>query len=183
MLELAHSMTFTEEKIVTNSDSKSVYKMDVYEEFITWSALPPVGREGLGIQTQKDFISTYKLGVNTPGRWKRRPDFPDRVRSLRHEWGLEKTGAVLEGIYLSAMKGNASSQKLWLQYFCDFTTTKGSQTNKAEISPSDIRFLIEALPEPLKSKHRSHLLDLLNDASAVYEADPRNAIWEEVDRT
>ena len=49
--------------------------------------------------------------------------------------------------------------------------------NSVHISPGDIRFLIDALPEPLKSRNYIRLREILDDSSAAQQAgqliDPR----------
>lgn len=158
---------------MTNRDNKAPKRVDIYEEFVLWSAMPPRERGKLGIETQEEFVEFYNIGINTPTAWKRRPDYEARVTAIRHEWAFDRTGAVIEGIYLSALKGNPFSQKLWLQYFHGFTEkAEVNVANKVEITVNDIRFIIEALPEPLKSKHYGYLRDLLADSTAF--ADARN---------
>lgn len=147
------------------------YKLELYDEYIRWYALPLEAKKEIGMVTQSAFADHYKIAFNTTTAWKRRPDFIAKVRALRQDWGFERTGDVLNGMYKAAVKGNPNSQKLWLQYFEDFTE-KSEQTNvnRVEIGVNDIRFIIEQLPEPLKSKHYANLRDLLDDADAVRNA-------------
>jgi hypothetical protein len=65
-----------------------------------------------------------------------------------------------------------------MQLFEGFTEkTESTEIKKVEVGVNDIRFLIDALPEPLKSKHYGNLRELLDDASSV-----RNARSVESDR-
>ena len=154
-------------KTKTPTPHGTPYKTDVYEQFILWFAMPPMQQEKIGIETQVAFSQHFGIEITTTTRWKNRPDFKDRVRALRQEWGFAKTGGVIQGIYLSALKGNSDSQRIWLQYFDGWSEKQTIEhTNKVEIGVGDIRFLIEQLPEPLKSKHYGNLRELLDDASA-----------------
>lgn len=154
--------------VVTHQDSPIIIRKDVeYEEFIRWSAMPHEERKLKGLRTQAEFCQRYDLNVNTPTRWKERPDFRTRVRDLRDKWAFDKTQEVIEGIRIAAVGGNAMSQLLWLQYFEGFDPKKQQEKQeKVEISVGDIRFLIEALPEPLKSEHYANLRKLLDDSTA-----------------
>lgn len=148
-------------------------KLDIFHEFVLWSALPPEERGKLGMENQTEFVAHYKINKETPTRWKSRPDFVAQVTELRRQWAFDKTGSVINGIYVAALKGNPFSQKLWLQYFLGFNeTSEVKVTNKVEITMNDIRFLIEALPEPLKSKHYANIRELLSDSRA--NSDARN---------
>lgn len=143
-------------------------KESIYEEFVLWSAMPPTERSRFGCQTQDEFCKKFNVGINTPTRWKRQPDFHKKVTELRHRWAFDKTSDVIYGIYTAALKGNDRSQKLWMQVFCGFTE-KTENTVKAEVSLTldDIRSIINILPEPLKIKHYANLRELLDDATAL----------------
>lgn len=166
-------------KTLANQGSRVPYKASVYEEFILWTAMPPKERDKLGIETQGEFTKHFKIGEGTPTAWKARPDFIARVTELRRQWAFDKTGNVIEGIYISALKGNPFSQKLWLQYFLGFTEkTEVENTNKVEVSINDIRHLINQLPEPLRFKHHANLRELLDDASATANTrDAEDSSW------
>lgn len=154
---------------IDKSANREVRKPDAYQEFILWTALPPTEKGRHDFQTQEEFSENYKLGKNTLTKWKARKDFQEQVTELRRQWAFDKTGEIIQGIYLAAIKGNPFSQKIWLEYFLDFrekaaegTKTGATQTN---IGVGDIRYLIEQLPEPLKEKHYANLRELLDDAS------------------
>ena len=142
------------------------HKVDKYQEFILWFAMPTVERVKLGIDTMEAFAEYYHINRTTLWRWKDRPDFEPRVDHIQMQWGKEKTSDVIQGIYRAAVKGNPMSQLLWLQYFKKFTPkTQVEHTAKVEIGVNDIRFLIEGLPtQELKDKHYGNLRDLLDAA-------------------
>lgn len=157
------------------------HKVDKYHEFIMWFAMPTLEREKLGIETQTAFSEYYGVSRETLSRWKNRPDFEPRVDHVQQEWGKERTGDVVMGIYRSAVKGNPMSQLLWLQYFKKFTPkTQVEHTAKVEIGVNDIRFLIEGLPtQELKDEHYNNLRKLLDDAQQARTA----GLLEDGDRT
>jgi len=160
------------ERIHTNSQKTRPYKANIYHEFIAWYSLPHKERVNFGIENQDQFAEIYKVSPNTLSEWKKRPDFERRTDELLMELGKSKTVDVVQGMYMSAVKGNPMSQMLWLQYFKKFNP-KAAETqneNKVEITINDIRFLIEALPEPLKKKHYANLRELLDDSAAINTA-------------
>lgn len=147
-------------------------KANVYHEFIAWYSLPHKERVNFGIETQEQFAQIYKVNPATLSEWKKRPDFDRRTDELLMELGKSKTMDVVQGMYLSAVKGNPMSQMLWLQYFKKFNpkAAETQEANKVEVTVNDIRFLIEALPEPLKNKHYANLRELLDDSAAINTA-------------
>lgn len=164
----------------------STFKRQEYEEFLVWFAMPSPERRKLGakmdlvLDTQTQWGEFYNVSDSAISRWKRRADFRPRVDALRREWGYGRTSDVIAAIFKSAIKGNPQSQKIWMQYFTDFTERK-EEVNRAvvEIGVNDIRFLIEALPEPLKSEHYANLQKLLDDAAAVADSGrPQDGVWE-----
>jgi hypothetical protein len=170
-----------ENKMVTSGENREPKRVDIYEEFVLWSAMPPTERIKLGIETQEQFVDFYKIGTNTPARWKRRPDYEPRVTALRREWAFGKTGAVIEGIYRSALKGNPFSQKLWLQYFHGFSEKQEVTVNhQGVVTVNDVISLIGALPKEQQEKHYAWVRELLLDASMAQQAAQRDGgVWGE----
>lgn len=155
-------------EMVTSGENREPKRVDIYEEFVLWSAMPPSERMRFGVETQEQFCDFYKIGTNTPARWKRRSDYEARVTALRREWAFGKTGAVIEGIYRSALKGNPHSQKLWLQYFHNFSERQEvNLVQRATVSVDDMIFLIGALPKELQERHYRWMTELLHDASVA----------------
>lgn len=154
-------------------------KVAVYEEFILWSALPYEEQVKLGIETQGQFAAFYNVQESTLSNWKDRKDYKPRVRALRDKWAFGKTGKVIDGIYRAAVRGNPHSQRLWMQVFEGFSEKQEvTHVQKVEITPTDIRFIIEGLPENLKIKHYANLRELLDDASMVRSArDAEGSDW------
>ena len=154
--------------------------LNLFEEFCMWSALPRIEKVRLGIETQQQFSALNKISEQTLTSWKDRPEFLDKLRAYVQKWGAIKTPNVVNAIYASALAGNSDSQRIWLQFIEKFDTKDGKDVGKGgafEVTVNDIRALINILPEPLKSKHYGHLRELLDDASAV-----RNAQLVEDDR-
>jgi len=156
---------------VTKSDKRDPRRVDVYEEFVLWSAMPPSERSRCGIKTQEQFVKLYKIGINTPTAWKKRPEYEMRVTALRQEWAFSRTGEVIESIYRSALKGNPQSQKLWLQGFTEFSEKHEVKKpeERASASVDDLLTLIEFLPEEKKKKYYDWITELLVEASIVQE--------------
>lgn len=149
---------------VQNLTLRTPTKQDVFEEYILWFALPPIGKIKMGIETKTRFCEFYNVKSTSLWRWEDRPDFIARVKELRKKWAFGKTSDVIYGIYKSAVSGNDKSQKLWMQVFEDFQEKQEVRhTVSVEVSVNDIRFLIEGLPEPLKTKHYDNLTELLID--------------------
>jgi len=146
-------------------------KRSLYTEFILWTAMPQKERENLGIEWQQDFAEYYKVDESTLWRWKQRADFEERVDAILKMWSTDKTPAVVHAIYRSAIKGNPFSQQLWLQYFKKFNPKAIPEENKQKVlSPGDIRYMVEQLPEQLKEKHYGYLRELAEDIAAVRNA-------------
>jgi hypothetical protein len=164
---------------VTNSDKRDPKRADIYEEFVLWSAMPPTERHLLGIETQQQFVEYHKIGINTPAAWKRRPDFGARVTELRREWAFDKSSDIIYGIYRAAIKGNAHSQKLWMQYFLGFSEkTETKNSNVVEVGVNDVRFIIDGLPEPERTKFHGYIREIAEFATMAKnarDADPE--IW------
>lgn len=141
---------------------------DIYTEFILWTAMPYSEKVKLGLETQGAFCQHHKINEVTPWRWKQRPDFEQRVDAILKMWSTDKTPDVIHAIYKAAIKGNPMSQLLWLQYFKKFSPkTEVEHTKKVEIGVNDIRFLINSLPEPLRSEHHANFRKLIEDAQRL----------------
>jgi len=168
---------------MTNSEKRQPKRVDIYEEFIQWSALPPTERMKQGIETQEQFVEFYKIGINTPTAWKRRKDFEVRVTIMRREWAFGKTSAIIEGMYRSAMKGNPFSQKLWLQYFHGFNEKQEVPVVDQRVTGvNDVLALIAILPEEQKEKHYEWIKQFLLDASLAHQKaqqDGDDSAWHE----
>lgn len=153
------------------SEVRQPMKRSIYTEFILWTAMPPLDQRELGIETHGQFAKFYKVSPDTLTDWKKRPDFEQRVDAILKMWSVGKTPAVIHGIYRAAVKGNPMSQLLWLQYFKRFTPkTEVEETKRVEIGVNDIRHLIAALPEPLKSEHHANFRKLIEDAMRLRSA-------------
>jgi len=143
-------------------------KASVYEEFILWSAMPPMEQRRLGIETQEQFGEYYKVSGVTMWKWKQRTEFHQRRMKLVRDWAHDRTPGVIQSIYASCLKGNSDSQRIWLKYFEGWVEeTKVDHTLKVEITQNDIRHLIEALPEKEKLECYGHLRQILDIATAV----------------
>lgn len=145
-------------------------KADVYREFILWTAMPYEEKKRLGLETQGSFCEHYNLNKSTPSRWKERPDFESRVDAILKMWSTDRTPEVVQAIYRAAVKGNPLSQKLWLQYFKGFTEKSEVTVKKVEIGVNDIRFLIEAMPEPIRTKFYGYIREIIDTANALRNA-------------
>lgn len=158
-------------EMVINGEKRPPYRRDIYREFILWTAMPNSEKIKLGIERQEDFCEYYKIGHNTPTRWKERADFESRVDAILKMWSTDKTPDVVHSIYRSAVKGNPMSQMLWLQYFKKFNPrAEPEEEKKVVLSPADIRYAIEQLPEQLRQKHYGYLRELTEDISAIRNA-------------
>jgi hypothetical protein len=96
-------------------------------------------------------------------------------------WSNDKTPDVVHSIYRSAVKGNPMSQLLWLQYFKGFAPkSQLEQVQKVEVSEQDIRFIIEALPEPHRTKFYGYIDEIVTTANTFRNAhDVDEADWLE----
>ena len=146
--------------------------MDAYAQFICWSAMTPEERAWHGIETQEQFCKEYKVpNIGMLGIWSQRKDFASRVTTLREEWVFSKTSEILGGVYIAARSGDHKSQRLWLEHVYHMTEKhEEDKPNQVVIMPNDIRFLIESLPEPLKSQNYIRLREILDDSAAAAQA-------------
>ncbi|MDB4940253.1 MAG: hypothetical protein JWO40_678 [Candidatus Doudnabacteria bacterium] len=152
-------------KMQTNVEKKGVYKVDVYREFIRWSALPPFERARLHLSDQGEFAEHYNINQNTLTHWKNRADFKPQVDAILKQWGRDRLPAMLQAMYNAAIKGNAKSQRFWMAYIEGFDPKiLKNENQKSYFSEDDMRTLIDKLPEWLQNKYNSLLMDLLTDS-------------------
>lgn len=146
---------------------------DSYTQFIRWSAMTLEERAWYGIETREQFCKEYQVAnVGMLGIWSKRKDFESRVTSLREEWVFSKTSEILGGVYAAARNGDHKSQRLWLEHVYHMTEKRETdKPGQVEITQDDIRFLIESLPEPMRSLHYTHLRELLDDSTAASQAE------------
>lgn len=145
-------------------------KANLYNEFVLWSAMPPVERVRLGIEHQRDFAEYYQLEESTLSRWKRRADFRDCVREILKSWAFDRTPDVVQAIYRSALKGSSDSQRMWLQYFEGWSEKQTVQHSVvAQMTPRDIRFVIQGMPDPYKDKFYGYIREIIDTAVALRE--------------
>ena len=147
-------------------------EIEKYTQFIRWSAMTLEERAWYGIEIREQFCKAYQVpNVGMLAIWAQRKDFEPRVKALREEWVFSKTSEILGGVYTAARNGDHKSQKLWLEHVYHMTEKKEENVpGQVVIAPGDIRFLIESLPEPLKTKHYSRLRELLDDSAAAAQA-------------
>lgn len=169
----------------SNRNEPKAYMKATFEEFVTWYALPRHERfERTNIETLEQFAAKHQVTVRNLYRWSAWPEFQQRVKELWTLAAKGKTTDVVSAIYRSAITGGREApqaQKLWMQVVEGFTE-KSETTLKTqpEITVNDIRFMIEALPEPLKSKHYANLRDLIDDANAIRNArEADDGAWDE----
>lgn len=172
-------MTQTLPKI---AEKTSPNKGSIYTEFVLWTAMPWNEKEKLGLETQNDFAEYYSVDITTLSRWKRRPDFEQRVDAILKMWATDKTPDVVHAIYRTAIKGNPMSQLLWLQYFKKFNpradTTEELQRSGGGVG--DLKHLVDQLPEQMREKHYGYIRELLADISAFRNArDVESNDWHE----
>lgn len=167
-------------------DDKRIYapnKNSLYTEFILWTAMPYQEKIKLGMEWQQDFAAYYKVAESTLWRWKKREDFEKRVDAILKMWATDKTPDVIHSIYRSAVKGNPFSQQLWLGYFKGYNPKKGSEeksSGKVEIGENDIRFIINGLPEPMRTKYNEYITEIIIGANEVKNARTIDDIgWDE----
>jgi hypothetical protein len=145
-----------------------------YDEFILWFALPRHEKIKMGLETQEQFAEYHGLHRETVGDWKKRRDFLPRLKELRDMWGKERTQDVIAAIYFTAISkgvGAPASQKLWMQVIEGWSEkTEVQLTKKVELGVSDIRFIIEQLPDQLKAKFYGYLREIFDTAQSLRHA-------------
>lgn len=177
---LEHNVAPYMKKDAHSSPSTGIYSkrhvlasdVDAYAQFIRWSAMTPEEKEWHGIESREQFCKAYHVANSGMlGIWTQRKDFEARVTALREEWVFSKTSEILGGVYAAARSGDHKSQRLWLEHVYHMTEKReADKPNQVEIMPNDIRFLIESLPEPLKTKNYTRLREILDDSAAAAQA-------------
>ena len=159
----------------------SLRKVVVFDEFVIWCATPETMRIKMGIEEQKDFARIYSVSERTLTRWKNQPGFWQEVGRLHLDSAKMRTGTVIMAIYKSALKGNPISQITWMKIFEGYTEkSETTNTNKVEVGVNDIRFIIDGLPEPYKTKFHGYINEIVVTANAVRNAsDPDDPVWSE----
>lgn len=147
-------------------------KRDTYAQFVLWSAMTPEERAWHGIETLEQFCRVHQvLDVSTLEAWMKRRDFKLRITILREDWAFSKTSEVLGSVYASARNGDHRSQRLWLEHVHHMTEKYDpDKPKRMEITPDDVRYIIDALPEPLRTTNNIRLRDIIIDANAAKEA-------------
>ena len=153
------------------TENKRINKENIFDMFVHWYAIPPIERRKTGVEDQNDFAKKVKVNKDTLTRWKQRPDFKIRVKEVRQEWGHDKLPDIVHAIYVSAVNGNASSQKLWMNYFSDLTDrlkdNKNEKPTPRPLSVNDVLSFISILPEDKKEKYFKSMRELLQDSMEV----------------
>lgn len=160
------------------ANKKAIRKVSIYNEFVLWSAMPPVERVRLGIENQDQFASYYEVETSTLSRWKHRAGYQLQIREILDMWARGRTPDVVQGIYRAAIKGNSMSQLLWLQYIEGYNPKSKKVAEQSLFTANDIRSLVNMLPEAEKTKHLGYLRQLLNDIND-YKAEEQDndSIW------
>ena len=143
-------------------------KASLYDEFILWSAMPPMEQRRLGIETQTAFCEFYHIGHNQTSVWKNRPDFQERRTKILALWAKDRTPAVIQGIFASAVKGNSDSQRIWLKYFEDWQEDKPQEIKiRVRMAPEDLRFVVDGMPDEYKQKFYGYITEIIDTAVAL----------------
>jgi hypothetical protein len=170
-------------KVAISSRARELYLQTTYDEFILWYALPGHEKAKMGIERQGDFADYHKLSERSLVRWKQRPDFYIRVQSLRAEWAKSRTSDVIAAMYKSALSsgpGAPIAQKLWMQVFEGFSEkSEVEHSAKVEVGINDIRFIINGLPEP----HRSKFYGYIDEIVATVDQTRINGTFEDAEWT
>lgn len=156
------------QSIQNDSENKRILKSEIYSAFVQWSAFPRREIDGVFIEDQNHFAKHFGVSKDTLSLWKKRPEYGMLVDKKHRDWAFDKDPDIYYSIYKNAIKGNASSQRLWMKLFHGFGQKKETLP---ELSVNDIRFMINVLPEKLHNKYYTFLRQLL-DASAAHMNDP-----------
>ena len=129
----------------------SIRKIDTFNEFCQWSALPSPLREP---KLQIDFAKKWGTSEQTIIKWKHRPEFWQNISSIRMNWARDKTSDVIYGLFKNAStRGEAAEVKLWLQAVEDWSEKQAPQTANITvigiqgITDADLKKLTEPVQE------------------------------------
>lgn len=102
---------------------------DPRKAFIAFLSLPPQCRT---IQTQKDLAELVGISERTVTKWKKNKNFLAAVKIEEDKFFDSLAGAVKFAIYLKALAGDPRAQKLWLQYFENWSEKLKIQSEHTE---------------------------------------------------
>jgi hypothetical protein len=164
--------------------NKQPIREDVYRDFVRWFAMSYLEKKEFGIMNQLEFAEKFEVSKDTLSRWKVRPDFESEVDKHTSTWARGKLPDIYHSIYQSAVRGNARSQKLWLEHFKEFPAKKKGAKSTDEkppavISEDDVRYIISFLPEWRQVKYNDMLRDLYLDGELFIRGDGVNGMTEE----
>ena len=147
-------------------NNRAPNRSETYEIFVQWNAMTYLEKREFGVLDQTEFCQKYEVNKDTLTRWKQRPDFQPKVKQHTNMWASARTADIYHAIYQSALKGNASSQRLWMRLFKGFPEKKDKNEHPHVVLPvDDIRHIIGMLPEYRKKVYWNLVRDLLYDAT------------------
>lgn len=175
-LNSSHSSSSVDVRSPARKGSTAIFEENrsTFDEFILWSAMPKTLRP-LAMQSVEQFAEHFTVSDRTLYRWQKRAEFWPSVKEIRDNWAKGKTGEVINAIYLTAISGRREapqSQKLWMEVIeghSDKLQVEHKVTN-VTLSPSDIRFIIDNMPEPERSKFYGYLREIVDFANALRRA-------------
>lgn len=114
MSEEARNQTNTPTAEVADPVRNSSGKSRVKAAFVEWLALPEALRAP---KTAREFANENGVSERTLYRWRTSDDVQKRVRDLVNSRSRARYGEVADAIITSAVSGDVSAQKLYLQHF------------------------------------------------------------------
>lgn len=158
---------------------------DAYLQFVRWSAMTSEERVWHGIETQEQFCKIYQVpNTRILEIWSRRPDFKSRITILREDWAFSKTGEVLGSVYAAASNGDHRSQRLWLEHVHHMTEKYDpSKPKRVEVTPDDVRNMIDAMPEEVRRRNHDRLNSIVSDMTEFEESLKRKERQEAATKT
>lgn len=147
-------------------------KKDTYAQFVLWSAMTPEERAWHGIETREQFCRVHEVpNVGLLEIWTKRRDFKSRVTIFREDWAFSKTSEVLGSVYAAACNGDHRSQRLWLEHVHHMTEKYDpDKPKRIEVTPDDIRYMIDGLPEPMKTRNYERLREIIDEMADAARA-------------